>query len=141
MAFTGGSLGDTLATQLSKDIATSQSGRVIIPVCHIYLEHMMTLLIQNKITIPENTLKKSNFSKKIHLLVDRKLLSMDEHHDLEVINDIRNDFVHEFEPEMNSVTDKTNSFKLTIPYPSNSVKTYVDDVLMLMELLEQKIIN
>jgi len=107
MAFSGGSLGDKLATQLGNDIATSQSARVIIPVCHIYLDHMMDLLLKKNLP-PEDYQKIENdrhfgFWKKLQKLKNMKrlekdkkyypMLSDDEYHDLETINDVRNDFV------------------------------------------------
>jgi len=153
MAFTGGSLGDKLATQLSKDIATSQSSRVIIPVCHIYLEHMMNLLLKKNLSTEEyqkiendrhfgfwKKLDKLNSIKRLEK--DEKyypVLSDDEYHDLEVINDVRNDFVHEFEPDLQSVTEKINSLKLIIHF-ENPLKTYLEDAIQLMEYLEQKLI-
>jgi len=46
MGFVKGDIGDELMVQLSKDIATSKSARVIVPVCHIYLEHMVFARVQ-----------------------------------------------------------------------------------------------
>ena len=48
------------------------------------------------------------------LEIDNKyypMLSDNEYHDLEIINDVRNDFVHKFEPDLTSVSKKISSLK------------------------------
>jgi len=152
MAFSGGSLGEKLSTQLGNDIATSKSARVIIPVCHIYLDHMMDLLLKKNLP-PEDYQKIENdrhfgFWKKLQKLKGMKrlekdkkyypMLSDDEYHDLETINDVRNDFVHKFEPDLKSVTEKISSLKLSIVF-DNPLKTYAEEALVLMQYLEEKL--
>jgi len=50
LGFSGGSLQANLMDSLSKDIATSKSARVIVPVCNIYLEYMMAYFFPHTFT-------------------------------------------------------------------------------------------
>ena len=77
-----GKLGDELILELSSDIGNSQSARVIIPLCHIYLEHLMNLLIEKEYDKSVQFLSnsKNGFYEKLHKLCDLNLLSVDEHY-------------------------------------------------------------
>jgi len=136
--------GDELILELSSDIGNSQSARVIIPVCHIYLEHLMNLLIEKEYDEYVQFLSnwKNGFYEKLHKLCDLNLLSVDEHYDLEKINTIRNKFVHNFKPDLIPITKDISELRLSIYNEKmNPVKATLDTIITLMELLIQKINN
>ncbi len=130
--------------ELSNDIGNSKSARVIIPLCHIYLEHMMNLLIEKKYDESDQFLSnwKNGFYEKLHKLCDLNLLSIDEHYDLEKINTIRNKFVHNFKPDLVPITQQISELRLSIYNKNaNPVKAILDTIITLVELLERKILN
>jgi len=130
--------------QLSNDIANSKSARVIIPVCHIYLEHMMNLLLEKKYDESKQFLsnRDNGFKKKLDKLNDLELLSGDEYHDLKLINDIRNDFVHTFKPDLKETHQRILKLKFHVfNEKRNPTEVILYDIIQLMSQLEQKILN
>jgi len=146
MGFVGGSSGDKLMEELSRDIANSKSARVIVPVSHIYLEHQMTLILQQ--VLQEDEFKKIKedkhfgFKKKLERVKTMELLSEDEYHDLDLINDTRNDFVHEFKPDLDQITKRIFQMKFHVfNEKRNPVEAILYDMIQLMSNLDQKIEN
>jgi len=144
MGFVAGSIRDTLVQELSNDIGNSKSTRVIIPLCHIYLEHMMTLLLEKKYDESDKFLADTNnsFKKKLEKLNELGLLSDDEYNDLDLINQTRNDFVHTFKPDLEVVQERIFQLKHHVfNEKTNPVKAILYDIIELMLFLEQKIMN
>ena len=130
--------------ELSKDIGNSKSARVIIPVCHIYLEYMMKLLIEKKDKKAQEFLadRRNGFKKKLEKLNNLDLLSEEEYHDLDLINDIRNDFVHTFKPDLEEISKRILELKFHVfNKKRNPVEVFLYDIIQLMSQLEQKILN
>jgi len=135
---------ESLVDDLGTDIATSRSPRVIVPVCHIYLEHIMEILLTSKYEDAGNFISKNGngFEKKMHKLAELQLLSLDEHHDLEIINTIRNRFTHNLKLNLNEVHKMMIDLKFhNYNENVNPVKAILDSILHLMEVLEEKIID
>lgn len=135
---------EDLMDSLSNDIATSKSARVIVPVCHIYLEHMMDLLLTKKYSEHEKFLSNSDngFKKKLDKLNELKLLSDDEFHDLDKLNKIRNRFTHEFKPDLEQIHQWALSLKFHVfNEKRNPVEVILYDIIEIMTKLEQKILN
>ena len=137
---------DSLMDELSNDIATSKSARVIIPVCHIYIEHLMNIIFEKRLDSVE--FKKImedryfGFKQKIDKLKEMLELSDDEYHDLDLINEIRNDFSHEFKPDLAVISKKIFNLKFHVYNENaNPIKVILDDVITIMAKLEQKILN
>jgi hypothetical protein len=129
---------------LKHDLATTESPRVIIPVCHIYLEHMLSLIIEKRYSDGKKFLKDPNngFKKKIDLLKDLTVLSDDEHYDLDLINQIRNNFIHTFKPNLQEIAEKIFKLKFHIYNKNTDPKTVIIyDILQIMIHLEQKLLN
>lgn len=144
MGYSVGSPGDKIMIELSNDIGNSKSARVIVPVCHIYLEHQMTLILEKELL--EDEFKKINedkffgFKKKLDRLRTMELLSKDEYHDLDLINETRNDFVHEFRPNLEGITERIFKMKFHVFNQNrNPVEVILYDIIQLMEHLDQKI--
>jgi len=69
------------------------------------------------------------------------LFSDDEYNDLDLINDIRNDFVHEFRPDLQIINTRIFeglTFHVFNPR-RNPVEAILYDMVTLMELLGSKI--
>ena len=137
---------ESLVDSLGNDIGTSKSARVIVPVSHIYLEYLMNLLLEKTIE-PEEFVNIQNdryfgFKKKLDRLNKMGKLSADEYHDLDLINDTRNDFMHEFKPDLEIIHKRIMKMKFHIYNDkANPLKAIIDDILSIMMFLEQKIIN
>ena len=130
--------------ELSNDIATSKSARVIVPVCHIYLEHMLDLLLMKKFSHAKKFLRNTNngFYEKVNKLKKLKILSDDEYHDLSLINNIRNKFVHNFKPDLKLISTKILRLRLhKFNKKRNPVEVILYDIIQLMSLLDQKLAN
>ncbi len=108
MGFSAGSKGDKLMEQLAKDIGNSHSARVIIPVMHNYLEHVLERLILEKTGSPEIFYPKNyspSFLIKTQILYVLKILDTSQFQELQIINTIRNKFIHQFEPDPQNIRD------------------------------------
>jgi uncharacterized protein YutE (UPF0331/DUF86 family) len=135
---------EDLVDSLAKDLATSTSPRVIIPVCHIYLEYMISLIIKKKYEESETFLAdyRNGFKNKIDLLNRLKILPEDEYTDLESINQIRNNFVHIFNPDLNDMAEKIYKLKFHIFNRNADPKTIIiHTILELMMRLEHRLLN
>lgn len=129
---------------LKHDLATTESPRVIIPVCHIYLEHMLTLIIEQKYPDAKKFLENTSngFDKKIELLKNLTVLSDDEYLDLKSINQIRNNFTHTFKPNLHEIAEKIFKLNFHIYNKNADPKTVIIyDILQIMMRLEQKLLN
>ena len=129
---------------LKHDLATTESPRVIIPVFHIYLEHMLSLIIEKRIHDGKKFLKNSSngFYEKIKLLKELTILSDDEYHDLNLINQTRNEFTHKFKPDLQALAEKIFKLKFHTYNKNVDPKTIIIyDILQIMMHLEQKLLN
>jgi len=134
-----------LIEDLSNDIGNSTSARVIVPLCHIYLEHFMNRVLEQNLPAVEYqrilTDKHFGFKRKLDRLHDMELLSDDEHTDLDLINDTRNDFVHEFKPDLQIINDRifAGLHFHVFNAKRNPVEAILYDMVQLMELLGSKL--
>ena len=136
---------DDLISELGNDLATSRSARVIIPCTHIYLEHMMNRVLEQNLPAVEYqrilTDRHFGFKRKLDRLHDMELLSDDEHTDLDLINEIRNDFVHDLRPDLQIINQKIfdGLHFHVFNQNRNPVEAILYDMIQLMELLGRKI--
>ena len=134
-----------LILELGNDLATSRSARVIIPCAHIYLEHMMNRVLEQNLLAVEYqrilTDRHFGFKRKLDRLHDMNLLSDDEHKDLDLINEIRNDFVHDLRPDLEIINDRIfNGLHFHVFNKNRSgVEAILYDMVELMELLGRKL--
>jgi len=134
-----------LVVELGNDLATSRSARVIIPCAHIYLEHIMNLVLEKH--LPEEEYlqisddRSFGFKRKLNKLNDMSLLSDDEYNDLDLINEIRNDFVHDLRPDLEIINQKIfdGLHFHVFNQNRNGVEAILYDMVELMELLGSKI--
>ena len=137
---------EKLVEELSNDIGTSKSARVIVPVCHIYLEHMMNIILEKNLSSDEFQKIKNDenfgFFKKLCKINELGLFTEDEYHDLELINQVRNSLVHEFRPDLEEIIQKIRELRF---HQFNENRNHVDviltDILHLMMFLEKKYLN
>ena len=142
MGFVGGSEGNLLASEMAKDIATSKSSRVIISTLHFYIEHVLHRLIQEHFTNSEDLLKSDDrgyvpgYWKKTKILHDNQIIDDMIFQELGLINEIRNEFMHSFEPNNQKILDFCN-FLLYHPYndrKSNVEKSAYDALKIMSQL-------
>src|SRR2546428_12165314 len=99
------SVGNTLMIELTNDIGTSKSPRVIVPIMHIYLEHVFELLLKKYWTKSDKVLAgRPSYLQKLQLVYSLNLINDDQYEDLKNINNIRNEFTHSFMPKDTEVT-------------------------------------
>jgi|APSaa5957512535_1039671.scaffolds.fasta_scaffold08262_6 hypothetical protein len=137
---------ESLIDQLSNDIGNAHSARVVIPVSHIYLEFMMRLILEKRLSKEEfeNLDKDWNFGfkKKLDKLNSMGEFSDDEYYDLDIINWIRNQLTHNFKADLFDIHDKVLSLHFhKFNKNRNPVEVVLYDVLELMQKLEQKYLN
>ena len=136
---------ESLIDQLSNDIGNAHSSRVVIPVSHIYLEHMMRLILEKRLGEEElDKLETTSFGfkKKLGKLNEMGELSEDEYYDLNMINWIRNQLVHNFKADLFEVHEKVLSLHFhQFNENRNPVEVVLHDALELMMKLEQKYLN
>lgn len=145
---------DDLISELSSDLATSRSARVIIPCTHIYLEHLMNQILEQNLPAVEyqriQTDRHFGFRRKLDRLQGMQreingnsypMLSNDEFNDLDLINEIRNDFVHNLKPDLEIINQKIfDGLHFHVFNPNrNPVEAILYDMVQLMELLGSKI--
>ena len=144
MGFVGGSEGDILAEQMSKDIANSRSPRVIIATLHFYIERVLYRLIQESFSNSEELLKVDkngnypSYWKKLNILYGNNIIDDLHFHELGIINDIRNELIHNFEPDNEKIKELCN-FLIYHPYndrKSNIEKASYDAIEIMSELCE-----
>lgn len=92
--------GSEIMDSLQKDIDKTRNPRIIIPITHLYLEHIFDLVLLKKwdksnVVINE----RSGYSEKLKLLLARNLITNELYNTLKSINAIRNEFVHSFNPD------------------------------------------
>ena len=129
MGFVGGSEGDILATQMQNDIANSRSPRVIISSMHFYLERVLYRLIQEFVENSSELLERDergyfpSYWDKTKILHDNNIFDDLIFQELGIINEIRNEFIHTFEPDDEKITELCD-FLLFHPY--NERRTNID---------------
>ena len=144
MGFAGSSEGDLLVTQMGKEIATSRSSRIIISSMHFYIEHVLHRLIQEYFTNSEELLKfddrgyVAGYWKKTKILHDNQIIDDMIFQELGLINEIRNELMHSFEPDNPKILEFCN-FLLYHPYndkKSNVEKAAYDALEIMSQLCE-----
>ncbi len=106
------STGNTLMVELTHDIGTSKSPRVIVPMMHIYLEHVLELLLKKHWTNSQKILQgRPSYLHKLQLVYSLNLITDEQYEDLKNINNVRNAFAHSFKPKDQDV--KKLCLKLT----------------------------
>ncbi len=144
MGFVGGSEGDLLASQMSNDIATSRSPRIIISSMHFYIEHVLHRLIQEHLPNSEELLKFDEkgyvpgYWKKTKILHENQIIDDLIFQELGIINEIRNEFIHSFEPDNQKIWEFCN-FLLFHPFndrKSNIEKASYDALEIMSHLCE-----
>ena len=145
MGFSSGSTGDKLMEQMQNDIGTNKSPRVIIPIIHLYLDHVLSLLIEKKSEVASELLGdniRSSFIEKLKILYALNVVNQEEFKELKRINKIRNDFAHSFNPDEDKV--KNEAMKLTF-HVYNERRSYTEMILYsgieLMSRLDEKFEN
>lgn len=94
------STGNTLMIELTNDIGTSKSPRVLVPLMHIYLEHVFELLLKKHWKKSDKILLgRPSYLQKLQLVYSLNLISDEQYEDLKNINNIRNEFAHSFRPK------------------------------------------
>jgi hypothetical protein len=102
--FVSPSTGNTLMLELTKDIANSKSPRVIVPIMHIYLEHVFELLLKKYWNNADKILNgRPSYLQKLQLLYSLNLIDDNQYENLRYINNIRNEFAHSFKPRDNEI--------------------------------------
>lgn len=144
MGFVGGSEGDKLASEMSKDIATSRSSRVIVSTFHFYIEHVLHRLIQQCLENFEDLLKANEkgflpgYWKKAKILHENRIIDDLVYQELGIINDIRNELMHSFEPDNQKISELCN-FLMFHPFndrKSNVEKASYDAIELMSQLCE-----
>ncbi len=145
MGFSADSTGDKLMVQMQNDIGTNKSPRVIIPIIHLYLDHIMSLLLEKKSAVASELLGdniRSSFIEKLKILYALNVVNQEEFKELKRINKIRNDFAHSFNPDEDRV--KNEAMKLTL-HVFNERRSYTEMILYsgieLMSRLDDKFEN
>lgn len=92
--------GSKIMESFQKDIGHTQNPRILIPIMHLYLEHIFDLVLkkcwdESNIIIND----RSGYSEKLKLLFTRNLINNERYDTLKAINAIRNEFVHSFNPD------------------------------------------
>ncbi len=122
--FVGGSIGNTLMEEMRKDLATSKSPRVIVPLMHIYLEHVFELLLKNKWDKADKVLQgRPSYLQKLQLVYSLNIIGDVQYEDLKNINNIRNQFAHSFKPDDSEITKLC--MKLT-NHPFTEKRAWID---------------
>jgi len=102
--FIVGKIGDNLMEELGKDIANSKSPRVLVPIMHLYLDHVFSLVLKKYWDKSSEIVnERSNYLQKLNLLYARNLINDDQYESLKAINNIRNEFAHSFDPNDNTI--------------------------------------
>ncbi len=110
--FIGGRVGDNLMVQLTNDIANATSPRVLVPILHLYLDHVFDLVLQRHWDKSPSVINdRSSYLQKLYLLYARNLIPDEKYESLKAINNIRNKFAHSFDP--NDQTIERQATKLT----------------------------
>jgi len=114
MAFHSGFVNDgvDIMEQFTKDIGTSKSPRVIVPIVHLYLEHVFDLVLKKHWDKTSNVIsERTGYSEKIKILYARNLIDDEHFETLKAINNIRNEFAHSFNPTDSKIENLTLKVK------------------------------
>jgi hypothetical protein len=94
------STGNTLMIELNHDLGTSKSARVIVPIMHIYLEHVLELLLKKYWKNSDKVLQgRPSYLHKLQLVYSLNRITDRQYEDLKNINNVRNEFTHSFKPK------------------------------------------
>jgi len=137
---------ESLVEQLAKDLQTAHSARVVIPVCHMYLEYILRLLLAKRLSREEFERLDSDwnfgFNKKLKKLNEMGEFSTEEYYDLDTINRIRNDLVHEFNTTLEDIRDRGVSLHFhQFNENRNPTDVILNDILSLMQELEKHFLD
>ena len=102
MVFNSGFVGEgiPIMEELQKDLCNTKSLRVIIPITHLYLEHIFDLVLAAQWDKSSMVMsERSGYGEKIKLLYALKLIDDERFETLKTINNIRNEFAHSFNPD------------------------------------------
>ncbi len=105
--FVGGRTGDNLMHQLTVDMANATSPRVLVPLLHLYLDHVFDLVLQKHWDKSPSVInERSSYLQKLQILYARNLISDERYENLKAINNIRNNFAHSFDPNDTTIENQ-----------------------------------
>ena len=141
--FSGGSVGDQLMQDLTKLIGTNNHPRIIVPITHLYLEHVFELVLTKLWTESDVVIsERSGYLEKLRLLYARNIIDAERYTTLKTINDIRNEFAHSFDPNDTKIEKlserlKGHGYTSVRPWLGRYIESCIDNMSVLSELLEK----
>lgn len=145
MAYNSGFVGKgiEIIESLKKDIEQTRNPRILIPITHLYLEHIFDLVLvkcwdDSNITLNE----RSGYSEKLKLLFARNLINKERYETLKAINVIRNEFAHSFNPDDKKIEKLTlkihgHPFTTKKHWIERYIAGSIDSMSVLCTLLEE----
>jgi|APSaa5957512493_1039668.scaffolds.fasta_scaffold56360_3 hypothetical protein len=140
--FSGGSVGDQLMQDLSNLIGTNNHPRIIVPITHLYLEHIFELVLIKTWNDSDAILSgRTGYLDKLRLLYARNIIDKERFTTLKVINSIRNEFAHSFDPNDARIENlseklKGHGFTSIRPWLERYIASCIDNMSVLSTILE-----
>ena len=104
--------GIDIMKKFREDISTSESPRVIVPIIHLYLDHIFDLVLAKQWDKSSKTInERSGYNEKLKILYARNLIDDEHFETLKSINTIRNEFAHSFNPRDSNIEKLTLNVK------------------------------
>ena len=146
MAFSAPSEGSDLMDKLSEELGTIKKPRIIVPIVHLYLEYFLQRLIEESFVNHEQLVGKegkgASYLTKVKLLYAMKELDDNQFNDLVLINTLRNEFIHNLDPNEDKIKEKCDELILIRSYPKTNLSNagkILQNSIMLFEQLNDKL--
>jgi len=142
--FSGNSIGDQLMVDLSNLIGTNHHPRIIVPITHLYLEHLFELVLIRTWDESNAILSgRTGYLDKLRLLYARNIIDKERFTTLKTINSIRNVFAHSFDPNDTRIENlseklKGHAYTSVRPWLDRYIASCIDNMSVLSELLENE---
>lgn len=136
--------GVTIMDKFSKDIGNSKSPRVVVPVTHLYLEHIFDLVLKKQWDKSSNAIsERSGYNEKLKIIYARDLIDDEHFKTLKIINTIRNEFTHSFNPIDSKIKKLTlgvkgHAYHTQVSWLTRYVSGAMDSISVLCKLLEDQ---
>ena len=135
--------GIDIMDEYAKDIGSSKNPRIVVPITHLYLEHVFDLVLEAQWDKMSNAMSgREGYREKLSIIYALKLIDDDRFETLSTINSIRNQFTHSFKPNDTKIISQVSkihghAYAENIPWLARYLAGAIDSMSFLCKLIER----